>query len=222
MFCSSPESRYTSLPATMSPDRRTILRTPAPVSPESETTEEISPPKDPFLLLIVGPGKLAATPSRVRMSLAEEEWQVSPPRDPEILAATGAGELATRPIRVREPLDSEYYNTSDGEEDQSEGYDPDASLEPIQILYFHPELDEWRPRRPVVSKVVKKNQGIIDGDEKNDKEEKTQTKTPTKHKKPRWRASLGFFRSRQSGRGTKERIQERRAFLLPNMLISFA
>lgn len=193
------------------------------MSPESETTEEISPPKDPFLLLIVGPGKLAATPSRVRMSLAEEEWQVSPPRDPEILAATGAGELATRPIRVREPLDSEYYDSPDGEDDQSEGYDPDASLEPIQVLYFHPELGEWRPRRPVISKVLKGDEnGITDRDEENNEEKKAQTKTPTRHKKPRWSVSLAFFRSRQSRRGTKERIQERRAFLLPNRLISFA
>lgn len=196
------------------------------MSLEYEATEEISPPKDPFLLLIVGPGKLAATPSRVRMSLAEEEWQISPPQDPEILAATGAGELATRPIRVREPLDSEYYDSPDGEENQSEGCDSDASLEPIQMLYFHPELGEWRPGRPVVSRVLKESEeGVINRDEENDEGEKVQPKTPTKHKKPRWRFRLGCFRRKQSGRCTddngKERIQERRAFLLPNRLISF-
>lgn len=178
------------------------------MSPESETTEEISPPKDPFLLLIVGPGKLAATPSRVRMSLAEEEWQVSPPRDPEILAATGAGELATRPIRVREPLDSEYYGSPDGGDDQSEGYDPDVSLEPIQVLYFHPELGEWRPRRPVISRVLKGNEnGISNREEENDEEKKVQTKTPTKHKKSRWSVSLAFFRSRQARKSGTRNVE---------------
>lgn len=196
--CSSSEDDYISLldegdlpmRVALSPDGRIVLRTLTRISLDSsESSEEVSSPRDPILMLIVGPGKLATSPTRVRMSLAEEEWEVSPPQDPEILAATGAGELATSPIRVREPLDSDYSSSFDGEVSLSEQRDPDAPLEPIHVLYFHPNLNEWRPWRPVVPKVPTENEMKVQV------EEGARVQKKTTRKKSRWRVGLGFFRA---------------------------
>lgn len=221
MSCySSPENSYTSLSdqedelpmrVSLPQDGRIALRAQAPISLELGSAEEVSPPRDPILLLIAGPGKLSTTPARVRMSLAEEEWQVSPPQDPEILEATGAGRLATSPIRVREPLDSGYADSFDGEEDQIDRRSPDAPLESIQVLYFFFELDEWRPRRPVISKVLKENKKEATDGVGKEGEEKKQTRDM----RSRWRVGLGFFRRKQS-RGGKG------GDLLPNRFISSA
>lgn len=204
----------------LSRDGQAILRAQTLISLELESAQEVSPPRDPILLLIVGPGKLGTTPARVRMSLAEEEWQVSPPQDPKILEATGAGRLATSPIRVREPLDSGYADSSDGEEDQIDRCNPDAPLEPIQVLDPSSELDEWCLWRPVISKVLKENKKWTTDGVRKEGEEKTQENAQTRHKKPRWRVSFGFLRRGRPGGGKgDDDIQER---LLPNRLISFA
>lgn len=180
----------------LSRDGRIILRA-QKIPLELESAEEVSPPRDPMLLLIIGPGKLATTPARVRMTLAEEEWQVSPPQDPEILEATGAGRLATSPIRVREPLDSGYADSFDGEEDQIDRRDPNALLEPIKVLHFFSELDEWRPWCPVISEVLKENKKGTIARVGKEGEENTRGNARTKDKRSRWRDSLGFFRRKQ-------------------------
>lgn len=211
--CSSPDDGYISssdedeipMRVALSPDGRIVLSTPTQMSPASESFTEISPPRDPILMLIVGPGKLTTSPTRVRMSLAEEEWEISPPQDPEILAATGAGVLATSPIQLREPLDLDYSYSSNSEASLSVRRNPDTPLEPIQVLYFHPKLNEWRPWRPGVSKAPKDNEEKVGEKNSNEeeREEEVRIQPKAQRKNLRWRVSLRFFRGVRSSREGK-------------------
>lgn len=216
---------------TLSPDGRIVLGTPTQMSPASlESSAKISPPRDPILMLIVGPGKLATSPTRVRMSLAEEEWEVSPPQDPEILTATGAGELATSPIRLREPLDSDFFYSSYGEVSPSVGRDVDAPLEPIQVLYFHPELNEWRPWRPAVSEALGGSGEKIEEEKPDEEEREEEIRRPTivQRKTPRWRVRIGrrFFigvrRSREDKSDSDKELQGSKGLLPPNRFLRYA
>lgn len=212
--CSSSDDKYISssdedeipMRVALSPDGRIVLGPPTQMSPvSSESFAEISPPRDPILLFIVGAGKIATSPTRVRMSLTEEEWEVSPPQDPEILAATGAGELATSPIRLREPLDSDYSYSSNSEVFWGVQRDPGAPLEPIEVLHFHPELNEWRPWRPRVPKALNDNEEKVEEENSNgeEREEEVRRQTKVQRKNPRWRVGLRFFRGERSSREDK-------------------
>lgn len=110
-------------PVVSSTKKRTILRqlltTPTRSSgsiPKSPGNAEfqVSPPKDPILLYIIGAGKLATTPTRIRTPI-EQDGNISPPRDPELLATFGAGRLATTPSQVRFAL----IDPSEGSEGES-------------------------------------------------------------------------------------------------------
>lgn len=126
------------------------------------------------------------SPKPTRDSPESSEGGISPPKDPILLHIIGAGKLATAPARIRMPLD-------DGDRNFHRGRDPNVSLEPIKVEYFHPELNGWRPWRPAIPKVAKKDDGrYLDGDDESEEEQSEGGKI--KHKKPRWKRHLGIFK----------------------------